>query len=125
MLNSIAGATLQITAVPFALWATSNPDVRDVLGTSSTAGHGGEAGGCAAACAAVYAAVCAAVGRCCSAVRCGGAGKSQRRCSGFVGIAAYGAVFTAVVFMSACYQIGTTRYTPVGNESFWCDLAGG
>ena len=117
MLNSIAGATLQITAVPFALWATSNPDVRDVLGTSSTAGRGGEAGMCAA--------VCAAVGRCCSAVRCGGAGQRQRRCSGSVGISAYGAVFTAVVFMSACYQIGTTRYTPVGNESFWCDLAGG
>ena len=38
--------------------------------------------------------------------------------------ALYGICFTVLVFVAACYDIGTIKYVPEGNETFWCDVVG-
>ena len=85
LLDSIAGSTLQITAVPLALTLTTNSDALSRM-----------------------------VGR--------GAPENNR--PWFMATMVYGIVFTVLVLISACYNIAMTRYVPVGNETFWCDLAG-
>ena len=87
LLNSIAGATLQITAVPLGLAMTTNAEVIKVL-----LGDDEE-------------------------VR-------KRNKQKYICIAGYGICFTALIFIAACYDIGTTNYVAKGNETFWCDIVG-
>ena len=79
LLDSIAGATLQITALPLCLWATTNAQALPMR---------------------------ARVGP-----------------VALLALATYGVIFMAAVLASAAYLIGTTRYSPVGNETYWCDVA--
>ena len=88
LLNSIAGATLQITAVPLALSLTTNQDVKacGLFGTDEE--------------------------------------EQQKKRQWYRAAALYGICFTVLVFVAACYDIGTIKYVPEGNETFWCDVVG-
>ena len=111
LLNSVAGATLQITAVPLALVLTDNEDVIPMLPQPKFIRNSAlipdeVIGGYACF-------VCTKYGTYGNALGC-------RFCTA----ASYGLVFTLVVFIAACYDIGETNYMPVGNETFWCDVVG-
>ena len=107
LLNSVAGATLQITAVPLALVLTDNEDVIPMLPQPIQNMNNDQL----------------INGFACFVCTKNGASGNALGCR-FCIAAFYGIVFTLVVFIAACYNIGETNYMPVGNETFWCDVVG-